>query len=241
MSETRIVTLITGANRGIGFETARQLGWLGHEVVLTSRDGITGKAAADKLQSEGLRVVYHPLDVDREDSRQRLFGFLEEHYQRVDTLINNAGIMPDGSPDQPQRASVFGTQLDQVRQSMETNLYGPLRLCQLAVPLMRRNGFGRIVNVSSGLAQLSEMRGSFAAYRLSKTALNALTRILAAEVEGENILINAVSPGWVRTRMGGRNAPRPVAEAVRGITWLATLGDDGPNGGFYQDRTAIPW
>ena len=241
MSEPDCVTVITGGNRGIGFETARQLGQQGHLVILTSRDGIKGKAAVDKLQSEGVAVVYHPLDVDREESRLRLFRFIEERYQRLDVLINNAGIMPDGAPDAPQNASVFDTDLDLVRQSMETNLYGPLRLCQLAVPLMRRNGLGRIVNVSSGLAQLSEMRGSFAGYRMSKTALNALTRIVASEVRGENILVNAVSPGWVRTRMGGSNAPRAAAEAVRGITWLATLDDDGPSGGFYQDRMAIPW
>lgn len=241
MTESRPIALITGANRGIGFETARQLGKLGHRVILTSRDGIKGKAATDKLQTEGLDVLYHPLDVDREDSRLQLFKYLEERHGRLDALVNNAGIMPDGDPAQPQQASVFDAELDQVRQSMETNLYGPLRLAQLAVPVMRRNGYGRIVNVSSGLAQISEMRGAFAAYRLSKTALNALTRILAAEVRGENILVNSVSPGWVRTRMGGENAPRPPVEAVRGITWLATLDDNGPSGGFYQDRMAIPW
>lgn len=241
MSDTRPIAVISGANRGLGFETTRQLGNLGFRVVLTSRDGIKGKAATDKLQSEGLDVVYHPLDVEREESRLRLFEYLEERFRRLDVLINNAGVMPEGSPDQPQHASVFDTDLDQLRQSMETNLYGPLRLCQQAVPVMRRNGYGRIVNVSSGLAQLSEMRGAFAAYRMSKVALNALTRIVAAEVRGDNILVNSVSPGWVRTRMGGTSAPRAPVEAVRGITWLATLDDDGPSGGFYQDRMAIPW
>ncbi|MDN3518628.1 SDR family oxidoreductase [Aquisalimonas lutea] len=241
MSDTRPIAAISGANRGLGFETARQLGNLGFRVVLTSRDGIKGKAATDKLQSEGLDVLYHPLDVEREESRLRLFEYLEERLGRLDVLINNAGVMPEGSPDQPQHASVFDTDLDQLRQSMEINLYGPLRLCQQAVPIMRRNGYGRIVNVSSGLAQLSEMRGAFAAYRMSKVALNALTRIVAAEVRGDNILVNSVSPGWVRTRMGGTSAPRAPVEAVRGITWLATLDDDGPSGGFYQDRMAIPW
>ncbi len=241
MSETRLLALVTGANRGIGFETARQLAGQGHRVIVTSRDGIKGKAAADKLATEGLDVRYHPLDVAREESRLQVFRFLEDRYGRLDVLINNAGIMPEGDPAEPQQASVFDAELEQIRASMETHLYGPLRLAQLAVPMMRRNGHGRIVNVSSGLAQLSDMRGSFAAYRMSKTALNALTRILAAEVRGENILVNSVSPGWVRTRMGGEHAPRPPAEAVRGITWLATLDENGPNGGFYQDRMAISW
>ncbi|MFV8833909.1 SDR family oxidoreductase [Aquisalimonas sp.] len=241
MSDNQPVTVITGANRGLGFETARQLGRLGHTVVLTSRDGIKGKAAVDKLQSEGLTVVYHPLDVEREESRLRLLRFLDERYQRLDVLINNAGVMPDGPTDAPGATSVFDTEIAQVRQSMETNLYGPLRLCQLAVPLMRRHDYGRIVNVSTGLAQISEMKGEFTAYRLAKTALNALTRIVAAEVRNENILCNAASPGWVKTRMGGPNAPRSAAEGVRGIVWLATVSDDGPRGGFYQDRMAIPW
>lgn len=235
------IALVTGANRGLGFETARQLGRLEHRVLLTSRDGIKGKAATEKLQSEGLDVVYHPLDVDREDSRNRLFRFIRERFGRLDVLVNNAGIMPEGQPEQAQQASVLETGLEPVRACMETHLYGPLRLCQEAVPLMRRNGYGRIVNISTALAQLAEMRGGFAGYRFSKVALNAMTRAIAAEVRGDNILVNAVNPGWVRTRMGGGQAQRSPAEAVRGITWLATLDESGPNGGFYQDRMAINW
>ncbi|MCP1676073.1 NAD(P)-dependent dehydrogenase (short-subunit alcohol dehydrogenase family) [Natronocella acetinitrilica] len=241
MNQVRRVAVVTGANRGLGFETARQMAQLGYRVVLTSRDGIKGKAAADKLQSERLDVRFSPLDVSREESRSRLIEFVAGEYERLDVLINNAGIMVDGAPDEPQKSSFFDVGLDLVRETMETNVYGPYRLIQLAVPQMRRHGYGRIVNLSSGLGQLAEMRGSFPAYRMSKTALNALTRIAAAELKGENILINACSPGWVRTRMGGKSAPREAAEAVRGITWLATLQDDGPSGGFFQDRMSIPW
>ncbi len=241
MNQLRRVAVVTGANRGLGFETARQMAQLGYRVLLTSRDGIKGKAAADKLQSEGLEVRCRPLEVTREESRKRLLDYVEHEYGRLDVLINNAGVLLDGQSDQPQKASFFDVDLEAVQQSMETNLYGPYRLVQLVVPLMRRNSYGRIVNLSSTLGQLSEMRGSFPAYRLSKTALNALTRIAAAELKGENILVNACSPGWVRTAMGGPSAPREPAEAVRGVTWLATLQDDGPSGGFFQDRMSIPW
>ncbi len=241
MNTQRRVALITGANRGIGFETARQLGRLNYDVVITSRDGIKGKAAADKLQSEGLSVAYCPLDVTREESRQRAIAFVRERFERLDVLVNNAGIMPDGSPEKPHQASFFDTELGDVIRSMETNLYGPYRMIQLCVPVMRARDYGRIVNISSGLGQLADMRGAFPAYRMSKTALNALTRIVAAELKGENILVNAASPGWVKTAMGGPAAPRTPAETVPGITWLASLPDDGPSGGFFQDRMSIPW
>ena len=241
MNQLRRVAVITGANRGLGFETARQMAQLGYRVVLTSRDGIKGKAAADKLQSEGLDVRLRPLDVSREESRLRLAAYLDEEFDRLDVLINNAGIMLEGPPDEPQKSSLFDIGLDTVRETMDTNVYGPMRLIQLCVPLMRRHAFGRVVNVSSNLGQLAEMRGSFPAYRMSKTALNALTRIAAAELKGDNILVNACCPGWVRTRMGGPAAQRDAVEAVRGITWLATLQDDGPSGGFFRDRMSIPW
>ena len=241
MAERQRIALITGANRGIGFEVARQLGRLGLKVILTSRDGLKGKAAADKLQSEGLDVVYYPLDVTREDSVRKARDFVTERFHGLDVLINNAGVFQDGRPDRPQLASVFDAEMDVIRESMETNAYGPLRLAQTFVPLMRQHGYGRIVNLSTGLAQLSEMRGSFAAYRISKASLNAVTRILAAELKGENILVNAVDPGWVRTKMGGENANRSPAEAAGDIVWAATLPDDGPTGSFLHHRRPAEW
>lgn len=240
-ASTQRVALVTGANRGLGFETARQLAGRGYKTILTSRDGLAGKAAADKLQSEGLDVAHQPLDVTREDSIRRLAEFLDNAFGGLHVLINNAGIQPEADVDHPQAASVFSSQLDNLRAAAETNVFGPLMLCQKLVPLMRRQHYGRIVNVSTGMAQLSDMGGGYPAYRLSKTALNALTRILAAETRGENILVNAVCPGWVKTRMGGPNANRSPAEAVAGIIWAATLDENGPSGGFFRDGEPIPW
>lgn len=241
MAERQRIALITGANRGIGFEVARQLGKLGQKIVLTSRDGLKGKAAADKLQSEGLDVVYYPLDVTREDSIRKVREFVSDRFQGLDVLINNAGIFQDGRPDRPQQASIFDAELSVIRESMETNAYGPLRLAQTFVPLMRQHDYGRIVNLSSGLALLSDMRGAFPAYRMSKAALNVVTRILAAELKGENILVNAVDPGWVRTKMGGESANRSPAEAAADIAWAATLPDDGPSGCFLHHRRPSEW
>ncbi len=128
-----------------------------------------------------------------------------------------------------------------MRKTLETNIFGPLRLTQAAVPLMRKNGYGRIVNVSSGAGQLIDMGMGFPAYRMSKAALNALTRITAAEVKDTNILVNAVCPGWVRTDMGGPQAERSVEHGAETPVWLATLPDDGPSGGFFRDKLPIPW
>lgn len=240
MPDIKRVAVVTGANRGLGFETARQLSRAGLRVVLTSRDGLTGKAAADKLQAEGLDVGYYPLDVTRTESIKRLVEYLNASQGRLDVLINNAGVLLEGKPGQAAQ-SALDVPLDVVRQTMETNLYGPLRLSQALVPMMRRHRYGRIVNLSSDWAQLSEMGSGHLAYRMSKTALNALTRVLSAELIGENVLVNAVDPGWVKTRMGGRHASRSTAEAAAGVVWAATLADGGPSGGFFRDGQAIAW
>ena len=228
------VAVVTGANRGLGLETCRQLADLGLTVILTSRDRHKGEAAAGSLRGAGRDVRYHPLDVTDPDSIQRLAGFIEREFGRLDVLVNNAGVFLD-----PLDTSVLHADLDIVRRSMETNLYGPLLLCQALVPLMQ--GRGRIVNLSSGMGQLSEMNGCCPGYRFSKTALNALTRSLADELRDTQIKINSLCPGWVRTDMGGANATRPVEEGADTIVWLATLPDDGPSGGFFRDRRPIPW
>jgi NAD(P)-dependent dehydrogenase (short-subunit alcohol dehydrogenase family) len=241
MSEPQRIALVTGANRGIGFETVRHLARAGLKTILTSRDGLTGKAAADKLQSEGLNVVYYPLDITRPESVRRIAEFIDNSFNRLDVLINNAGVFLEGALDHPQDSSILDVSVEVVKTTMETNLYGTLRLTQGLVPFMRRHHYGRIVNVSTGMAQLAEMRGSFPAYRMSNTALNALTRILAAELHSENILVNAVDPGWARTRLGGPNAPRTAADAAEGIVWAATLSSDAPTGAFFRDKQPIPW
>lgn len=238
--DTLKTAVVTGANRGLGLETCRQLARLGLTVVLTSRDPKKGEAAAAGLRKAGAEVRFHPLDVTDPQSIHRLAKYVEAEFGRLDVLVNNAGVFLDplDSPE-PGAASVFRTDLDIVRRSMETNVYGPLLLCQALVPLMQR--YGRIVNVSSGMGQLTEMNGCCPGYRFSKTALNALTRILADELQDTRIKVNSLCPGWVRTDMGGPNADRPVEQGADTIVWLATLPDDGPSGGFFRDRKPILW
>lgn len=238
MTVTR-TALVSGANRGIGFEIARGLARLGVLAVIGARDPKDGLAAAEKLQSEGLDVPVVALDVDNADSAAAAVAEVKRLYGRLDILVNNAGILID----EPGgfKASLFDLKADTFRQTMETNLLGPIRLIQAAAPLMREQEYGRIVNLSSGAGQLAEMGSGYPAYRMSKTALNALTRIAANELAGGNIKVNAMCPGWVRTEMGGSEATRTPEEGADTAVWLATLPDDGPTGGFYRDRKPIAW
>ncbi len=233
--EPQRLGLVTGANRGIGFEICRQLAGRGIRVLLTARDERRGRQAATRLTRDGLDVQFRQLDVTDEDSVRRLVGVVEAEFGGIDILVNNAGVYPDeGVPG-------LTIDLDTVRRTLEVNAYGPLRLCQALVPLMRRRRYGRIVNVSSGAGSLTEMGGGTLAYRVSKVSLNAITRILADEVRGSGILINAMCPGWVRTEMGGLHAPRSVEDGADTAIFLATLPDTGPTGGFFRDRKPIPW
>lgn len=232
------VAVITGGNRGLGLETCRQLAALGYTVVLTARREAEGRDAAKGLQDQGLDVRFHPLDVIDESSVQDLSDFLGETFDRLDVLVNNAGIFPDPGPTSGH-GGVFDAALDTVRRAFETNTLGALRLSQVLIPLM--NGRGRVVNVSSGMGQLSDMNGCCPGYRLSKTALNAVTRILADELRGTDVKINSVCPGWVRTEMGGPDAELSVTEGAKGIVWAATLPSDGPSGEFFRHGQRIPW
>ncbi len=233
-SEPR-VAVVTGANRGIGLEICRQLAQEGIYTILTSRDEAKGQAARQELADAGLDIGYHQLDVTDPESIQRLAAYIKKEHGRLDILVNNAGIAID------KGTGVLHTDLETLRQTMETNLYGPLRLCQALVPLMRRQNCGRIVNLSSSMGQLSGMGSEAPSYRMSKTALNALTRILATYLEGTGILVNSMCPGWVRTDMGGRSASRSVKEGADTAVWLATLPGDDPTGGLFRDRKPIPW
>ena len=226
------IALVSGGNRGIGLEVCRQLAKRGYTVVMGSRDEARGRVAAEGLEGD---VIPHQLDVSDAGSVDSMAAFLEEEVGRLDILVNNAAI----SNDEGQRG--VDADLDQVRESLEANLFGAWRLCEIAIPLMRRNGYGRIVNVSTGLAALEDMGGGSPGYRVSKTALNALTRILASELRGSGILVNAVNPGWVQTDMGGSGATRPVEEGAEALVWAATLPNNGPTGGFFRDRIPVPW
>jgi NAD(P)-dependent dehydrogenase (short-subunit alcohol dehydrogenase family) len=238
----KFVALVTGANRGIGLATVRQLARQGLRVILTSRNPGKGEAATEQLLNEGLDVLYHVLDVTSDSQVAALGEFVHSRCGRLDVLVNNAGVYLDNrNPDDPNAGSVFHASLATLETTIKTNVYGPLLLAQEFVPLMKQHRYGRIVNVSSGMGQLAEMGGRWPAYRISKTALNALTRILAAEVSGHNILVNAVCPGWVQTDLGGPGAERTPEQATETIVWAATLPDDGPSGGFFRDRRPIPW
>lgn len=229
------VALVTGANRGMGLETCRALAQRGYQVILTSRDQQLGQQAAQPFVQQGLSVTSFALDVTNEGSIQHLQRVLEERFGGVDVLVNNAAIYPD------KGRSVLEVEPETFRATMETNFYGPLLLCQAWVPGMITRGYGRVVNVSSRAGQLSAM-GDFApAYSASKAALNALTRMVADAARGSNVLVNAVDPGWVRTRMGGPAASRSVEQGTDTIVWLATLPDGGPTGGFFHDRQPLPW
>lgn len=232
------IAVVTGAYRGLGLETCRQLAERGYRVVLAARREPEGRAAAEALAAHGLDVRFHALDVVDPDSVRVLRDDLERDVGRLDVLVNNAGIFPDPEPGSP-RSSLFEADLATIRHAFETNTLGALQVCQALVPLMR--GRGRVVNVSSGMGQLSDMNGCCPAYRLSKTALNALTRILADELRDTAIKVNSVCPGWVRTDMGGPEATLTVEEGARGIVWAATLPDDGPSGGFFRHGEPIPW
>lgn len=235
------IAAVTGANRGMGFETCRQLAQRDIQVILTSRDEIKGRAAVKKLQAEKLDVKYHPLDVTNTDSIQHLAEFISNEFGYLDILVNNAGILLDylENPD----GSIFNVKVDTLRQTIETNVYGTWQLSQSLIPLMKIHNYGRIVNVSSKHGQLSANMNAtrFPIYGVSKTAVNAVTILFANALKDTNILVNSVNPGWVKTDMGGHNAINTIEEGVDSIVWLATLPDGGHTGGFFQNRNLIPW
>lgn len=233
------VALVTGANRGMGLEIVRQLSRLGLIAVLAARDLEKGKVAADTLAAEEFDVPVVALDVTDADSIRAAVAEVRGLFGRIDVLVNNAAILKEGLL--PEDTSVLDVSGDLVNQTFLTNTVGPLRMIQATVPGMRERGYGRIVNLSSGAGQLAEMGSGFPAYRLSKSALNALTRTTAAELGAHEIKINSVCPGWVRTDMGGPHATRTVEHGAETAVWLATLPEDGPTGGFFRDMKPIPW
>ena len=223
------VALVTGANRGIGREVVRQLIEKGFRTILTARDEERGGPVAAELGAE-----FAVLDVSDAESIDRCFRTIDERYGRLDVLVNNAAIQYDTW----QRG--IDADLNVVHQAFETNVFGAWRSAQLAVPLMRRNRWGRIVNVSSSGGSLASMGGGTPAYSVSKAALNAITRVLAAELSGTGILVNSICPGWVATDMGGPGG-RPVERGAASVMWAVTIDNHGPTGGFFRDGRAVAW
>ena len=224
------IALITGANRGIGLETAKEMKALGYEVILTSRNAEDGERIAREIG-----VGYHQLDVISEESISALAAYMDAEYGQLDVLINNAGILLDRSD------KILDVPLEKMQTMFETNTYAPLMLIRALLPLMQKNGYGRIVNVSSQLGSLANFSDYTPAYRLTKLALNGITRMLADALKGTNILVNAVHPGWVQTDMGGAGAPLSLEEGAQNVIWAATLRDDGPNGGFFYEGKPMAW
>ncbi|MGG6295639.1 SDR family oxidoreductase [Leptolyngbya sp. AN02str] len=234
MLSAECIAIVTGANRGIGLEVVRQLAHKGMTVILGARDLEKGKLATADMLNAGLKVVLHQLDVTDPQSVTQLAAHIEQEYGRLDILINNAGILYD-TWQQPSTAD-----FEIVQEAINTNTLGPWRMCKALVPLLRRSQHGRIVNVSSGAGAIATMDNSTPAYSVSKAALNAFTRSLAAELKSAGILVNAICPGWVATDMGGTGG-RPVEDGAASVVWAAMLPDQGPTGGFFRDGKPVSW
>lgn len=227
------IALVTGANRGLGLEVSKQLAELDYTVLLGSRNLQKGKEVAKSLVDDGLDVYPIQLDVADDNSIKQAFQIITRQYGALDVLVNNAAILYDTwqkgiDPD-----------FQQVQQAWETNTLGAWRVAQAFIPLLRQSEHGRLINVSSESGSLTNMGGGTPAYSVSKAGLNALTRILAAELQSDRVLVNAICPGWTATDMGGGG--RPIPEGAKSIVWGVTLPDDGPTGGFYRDGQPLPW
>jgi NAD(P)-dependent dehydrogenase (short-subunit alcohol dehydrogenase family) len=229
------VALVTGANRGIGREVARQLAANGYAVIASARDGAKARQAAEELAADaGGTVTPLTLDVASRDSIQAAAEQLHRKPGRLDVLVNNAGAGTD--------FGVSGTapDFDAIEAALQTNFYGAYRLTVALLDLLRSSAHPRVVNVSSGMGGIAEMGGWSPGYRISKAALNATTRILSTELKEDGVLVNSACPGFVNTDMGGQfGAKKPVEDGAAGIVWLATLPDDGPSGGFFRDGKPV--
>ena len=228
------LALVTGGNRGIGFEVCRQLGQRGYTVLLSARSEAKAAHAAHQLQQEGLDVAPLVLDVNDATSVAAAVAQVAKTHGVVDALVNNAAI----DYDMDQRVDT--ADLERVARTLDTNLLGVWRVTQAFLPLLRKSAHGRIVNVSSGAGQLGGLKGGTPGYSLSKLSLNGLTLMFAHTLKKEGILVNAICPGWVATDMGGAGG-RPIPAGGASVVWGVTLPDDGPTGGFYRDGKPLDW
>jgi NAD(P)-dependent dehydrogenase (short-subunit alcohol dehydrogenase family) len=237
------VVLVTGANRGIGFEIARQLALKKMTVLIGARHDEKGLKAQKKLAAQGLDVHFVPIDVTEPVTIEAAIGRVKDVFGRLDVLVNNAGIQIDAE------THLLEMSISAFQKTLETNAFGPLLLSQACVQIMKKNQYGRIVNLASTLGSLTDIANPDSAYaqiqspayRLSKTLLNGITVLLAKELRGTNILVNSACPGWVQTEMGGNRAPLTAEQGAATPVWLATLPDDGPTGGFFREQQPIPW
>ncbi len=227
-----MIAIVTGANRGIGLEVTRQLALLGYTVILGSRNQLNGEQAKADIGNPD-NVIVHELDVSSKASVQKLAEFIRARFGQLNVLVNNAGINYD------TWNTVLNSDLNEIRQTLETNVLGAWAMIQSFGSLLELSGNGRIVNVSSGAGAIQGMSGGTPGYSMSKTAMNVLTIKAAAELRSKGILVNSVCPGWVRTDMGGSAATRSVEKGAETIVWAATLDSDGPTGRFFRDKREI--
>ena len=235
MSKDIKVALVTGGNRGIGYELVKQLAQKGFKVILASRDSEMGHEVAQKLKESNLDVSLLVMDVNNQESIRQAAITVNERYGKLDVLINNAGVYLE------ENKKLVAMDPSIMEKTMATNFFGVYHVIRSFIPLMEKQGYGRIINVSSEYGAMSEMSyPGVGAYKLSKFAINGLTRLVAAEINSD-IKINAVDPGWVSSDMGGPSAPRTPKQAAESILWLSTVGPEGPNGGFFRDGKRIEW
>ncbi|MES2393672.1 MAG: SDR family oxidoreductase [Acidobacteriota bacterium] len=245
MSEKK-VALISGANKGIGFETARQLGKMGYTVLLGSRDAMKGEIAARQLRGDGVDARVVKLDVRKQADIDAAAKMIEAEYGKLDVLVNNAGVMEEKSWTVNTTSS---TDMQKLRSTFETNVFAVVAVTQAMLPLLKKADAARVVNVSSilGSVSLQATPGSptygtkLFAYNSSKAALNLFTISLAHELRGTKIKVNSAHPGWVKTDMGGSAAPMDAVAGAKTEVQLATLPEDGPTGGFFHNGETIPW
>ena len=229
------IVLITGANRGIGLETARQLAARGWRVVIGARNAEAGTRAAAELAKDGGAVSALEIDVSNSESIARAAAEFGKSFGQLNVLINNAGIYPDAG------TSILNLSRRQVTETFQTNTFGPLAVAQAFLPWLRKATNARVINVSSGYGQLDGLSADVPSYCLSKLALNGVTIMLGAALAADGIAVNSMCPGWVRTEMGGPTAPRTVSEGADTAVWLASEAGQELTGKFFRDRNEIPW
>ena len=240
------VAFITGANRGIGFETSKKLAESGIKVILGSREINKGKEAVKKLSNFGIDADLVQYDAFDEDAPQKVYDYISEKYKKLDILINNAGVLLTGNLFVTNSSTISDKDL---KDTFQTNFFSVISLTQKLLPLVKKSNAGRIVNVSTILSSLTLHSAKDSpitpakeiAYNASKTALNAFTIHLAIELKDTNIKVNSGHPGWVKTELGGPNAPMEVEESYKTSLRLATLDDEGPSGGLFHENDIIPW
>ena len=243
------IAFITGGNRGLGFQTALDLKNHNIKVVIGSRDAAQGRQALEKLRAAGVDAEVIPFDITKSSDHQAAYDYFNSKYGRLDILVNNAGVAGGTFPGEGPEHRAADVPLDLLHRVFETNFFSTVALTQTLLPLIKKSSAGRIVNLSSILGSLTLHADSKSpiynaksfAYDASKTALNAFTIHLAYELRNTNIKVNSAHPGWVKTEMGGDQAPMELADGSKTSVALATLPDDGPSGGYFHLGKALPW